>query len=169
MAPDEKPSEEDKQAARESAGARARELSVTFTGKKAEEALDRLNDPEETRKQGRYKIEKDAAEQAHQFRRIAAWFIFIIASIPPVLLAALGGSVFFGDFRVFADFVNNAVGPWPIGAFVAGVFASFIAVFGFLAKGAFSHSRRKDDEEESLESAARGGRSVAQNGADKGG
>ena len=40
----------------------------------------------EGRNRGRYKIEKAAAEQAHQFRWHAARFVFVLAAIPAVLV-----------------------------------------------------------------------------------
>ena len=104
---------------------------------------------EEGRKQGRYRLEKESASQAHRFRSWALRLMLLFSLIPAGLLGIMGWSVFFCGPDGFAQFVNNhQLGEWPVGVFIFGVFTSFIVVFSFLAKGAFSHSRRKDNDEE---------------------
>ena len=104
---------------------------------------------EEGRKQGRYRLEKQSASQAHRFRSWALLLMLLFSLIPAGLLGIMGWSVFFCGPDGFAQFVSNhQLGEWPVGVFIFGVFTSFIVVFSFLAKGAFSHSRRKDNDEE---------------------
>ena len=75
--------------------------------------------------------------------------MLLFSLIPAGLLGIMGWSVFFCGPDGFAQFVSNhQLGEWPVGVFIFGVFTSFIVVFSFLAKGAFSHSRRKDNDEE---------------------
>ena len=143
------PSEDNQRPAKEAAKRQAPETTLTFKGKAAEDVMERLTETEETRKQEHFRLEKRAANQAHLFRWIALGLVVLFALIPLFLLGALGWSVFFGDLGVFVRFVSHGLGAWPVGVFITGVFASFIAVFGFLAKGVFGHSRRKDGEEES--------------------
>ena len=92
---------------------------------------------------------KQSAVQAHRFRSWALLLMLLFSLIPAGLLGIMGWSVFFCGPGGFAQFVSNhQLGSWPVGVFIFGVFASFIVVFSFLAKGAFSHSRRKDNDEE---------------------
>ena len=96
--------------------------------------------------QERHDADMRSARQAHFFRRVALAAILSCGWIPAYLLWRLGRSVFSNNLWVFV-FIKEGMGSWAVGVFIAGVFASFIAVFGFLAKGAFSHSRRQDGNE----------------------
>ena len=99
------------------------------------------------RRQGRYWREKKADEQAHFFRAVAFVLMVFFAVIPAILLGWLGWTALSGGLADLFARAADGLGPWPVGVFIAGVFAGFIAVFGFLAKGAFNHPRRKDGEE----------------------
>ena len=96
--------------------------------------------------QERHDADMRSARQAYFFRRVALAAILSCGWIPAYLLWRLGRSVFSNNLWVFV-FIKEGMGSWAVGVFIAGVFASFIAVFGFLAKGAFSHSRRQDGNE----------------------
>ena len=112
-------------------------------GEAAEESEERGSSPEK-REGERHTEDLDSAKQEREFRPWAFGAAYIFAIIPAYLLFRLGNSVLSGEF---VGFLRNAGNSAPIAAFIIGVFASFIAVFGFLIRSAFTYSRRKDGKD----------------------
>ena len=126
----------------------AQESVVKDRGKAAQDPPAGKPEPGEARRQERHQREIKESKQAHEFRIVAFVLVCAMAPLPIALLMLLGWSAFFAGPDAPALSAARELGPWPVGAFIVGVFAAFIAVFGFLAKGAFGHPRRKDDQGE---------------------
>ena len=111
---------------------------------------------DEGRKRGRYRTAQAAAKQAQKFRWIAGVGIFVLALMPTALLLKFAILAWFPATYQGSSlhYAVGSIGRWPVVAFITGTFVSFIAVFGFLAKGAFGHSRKIEDDDESSGTAA---------------
>ena len=121
----------------------AKVVSAGSESEAAEESEERGSSPEK-REGERHKEDLDSAKQERNFRPWAFVAAYLFAFIPAYLLLRLGNSILSGEFVGFA---RNAGNSTLIAAFIIGVFASFIAVFGFLIRGAFTHSRQKDGKD----------------------